>query len=456
VTPPVHLDGVRLVGGAGAVNLTAEAGRWTRVDGRTADSPRSGVQQAPLPPGGAGGRGSGSGSGLGTSPAQAPAPTALPQAPSRREGDSRTPLRGDSLSRPLAGPPTGGEEEWLRELVWCSGAIDPHINGWGGCDFLRDDPADHRPALRALCAAGVTGFLPTLITCSEAVLGTALDRWAAWAAAPPADAPSFFGLHLEGPFLDPARAGVHPPGQLRTPDAAWLAALLDPYPGLVRLLTLAPELPGAMAVIEAAKARGVTVALGHSSATVADVEQAVARGARYVTHLFNAMGPFHHRAAGLAGAALARADLYTEVIGDGHHVGPEGLAMAWRCLGVGRLVLVSDAVAAAGGGAKRFRMGEVEGRIVAGRAVDPEGRLCGGLAPPWEGVRRVAAAAGVGWEAVVPCTRATVIAALALDAATGPAPGEPADLVGLDHTGQVRAVLRGGAWLVAPSSGFRT
>jgi len=384
------------------------------------------------------------------------APTARPQTPSRGEGDSRTPLRGDLLTGPLPNPPAEGEGDDGHELVWCSGAIDPHINGWGGCDFLRDDPADHRPALRALCAAGVTGFLPTLITCGEDTLRIALDRWAEWASAPPADAPSFFGLHLEGPFLDPLRAGVHPRAHLRAPDAAWLAALLDPYLGLVRLLTLAPELPGAMEVIEAATARGVTVALGHSSATVADVEQAVARGARYVTHLFNAMAPFHHRAPGLVGVALARDDLYAEVIGDGHHVGPEGLAMAWRCLGADRLVLVSDAVAAAGGRSERFRLGEIDGRVVAGRAVDPDGRLCGGLASPWEGVRRVAAAAGVAWEDVVPCVRATAIATLGLDAAAGPAPGESADLVGLDRAGQVRAVLRNGAWLVAPSSDLRT
>jgi N-acetylglucosamine-6-phosphate deacetylase len=428
VTPTVHLGGVRLVGRDGpALDLTAEAGRWTRVEVRTTESPRSGVLRDPFP--------SGEGQGEGAGNAHVVGPLAHQSTAFERN------------------PPPVGEGEDGHDLVWCSGAIDPHINGWGGCDFLRDDPADHRPALRALCAAGVTGFLPTLITCAEAELRTALERWSAWAAAPPADAPRFHGLHLEGPFLDPARAGVHPRHHLRTPDAAGLVDLLDRYPGLIRLVTLAPELPGALEVIEAVVARGVTVALGHSSATAVDVERAVARGARYVTHLFNAMAPFHHRAAGLAGAALARVDLYAEVIGDGQHVGPEGLVVAWRCLGAGRLVLVSDAVSAAGAGGEVFRMGDIAGRVVSGRAVDPEGRLCGGLASPWEGVRRVAAAAGVGWEAVVPCVRATVIAALGLDAAVGPAPGGPADLVGLDRAGQVRAVLRNGAWLVMPDSG---
>ena len=427
--PTVELKGVRLLDRDGpAIDLLAEAGRWVRVDVEAGPPlPRAGASGSP--PSGRGGgegardeQGAGDGKGVGTR----------------------------SL-RPHPGPPPGGEGEEGQDLVWSAGAIDPHINGWGGCDFLRDDPAAHRRALRALCAAGVTGFLPTLITCGEAELRAALDRWAAWAAAPPPDAPSFFGLHLEGPFLNPRHAGVHPPHHLRAPDAAWLVGLLEQYPGLIRLMTLAPELPGAAEVIDAAVARGVVVGLGHSAASAAQVGQAVDHGARYVTHLFNAMGPFHHREPGLAGAALARDDLFCEVIGDGHHVGPEGLAVAWRCLGAQRLMLVSDAVAAAGGGS-RFRLGTVEGEVVRGRAVDRRGRLCGGLASPWEAVQVVAAASGVAWQALATCVRHTVIHALDLPAAVGPTVGAAADLVGLDPAGRVRAVVRAGEWLVRPGA----
>jgi N-acetylglucosamine-6-phosphate deacetylase len=383
--PSVEMKGIRLLGGDGpALDLTAAAGRWVRVD--------------------------------------------------VTEGQG---VRGK-----------GG---WSDDLVWCTGAIDPHINGWGGCDFLRADPAAHRGALRALCAAGVTGFLPTLITCDEAELRDALDRWVSWTAAPPPDVPRFFGVHLEGPFLNPSHAGVHPRDHLRVPDAQWLVDLLDRNPGLIRLVTLAPELPGAVEVIDAAVQRGVVVGLGHSGATAAEVGQAVAHGARYVSHLFNAMGSFHHREPGLVGAALVRDDLYCEVIGDGHHVGPEALAIAWRCLGPRRLILVSDAVAAAGG-APGFRLGGVEGQVVAGRAVDREGRLCGGLASPWAAVRTVAAAAGVAWQVVATCVRDTVLGALDLPAATAPSVGGAADLVGLDSAGRVCAVLRGGEWLVGNSA----
>jgi N-acetylglucosamine-6-phosphate deacetylase len=337
------------------------------------------------------------------------------------------------------------------DLVWSAGAIDPHINGWGGCDFLCDDPADHRGALRALCAAGVTGFLPTLITCGEAELEAALDRWAAWAAAPPADGPHFFGLHLEGPFLSPGRAGVHPSHHLRAPDVPWLWRVLDRHPGLIRLLTLAPELPGAGDVIDAAVARGVVVGLGHSAATAAEATAAVARGARYVTHLFNAMAPFHHREPGLVGTSLARADLFCEVIADGRHVGPEALAVAWRCLGAQRMVLVSDAVAAAGVGGE-FHLGEVTGEVVEGCAFDRQRRLCGGLVSPWEMVGVVASSAGVAWRTVAPCVRDTVARALDLPAPVGPTVGAAADLVGLDAAGRVCAVLRGGEWLARPAA----
>ncbi len=335
-------------------------------------------------------------------------------------------------------------------LRYHPGALDPHINGWGGCDFLLDDPADHPEALRALCATGTTAFLPTLITCDEPTLRAALGRWQRWAAAPTSGAPRLCGIHLEGPFLAPECAGVHPARHLRPPDAAWVEGLLDDFPGLVRLVTLAPELPGALEVVERLRDRGVAAGLGHTAASVEAVRAAEAAGARWVTHLFNAMAPFHHRAPGVVGAALGGGGLTCELIADGVHVAEEALAMAFRCLGRERLVLVSDAVAAAGAGDGPLRLGGVAGRVVAGRAVDGEGRIAGGLASVWQGAVRLAAAAGVAWESVVPCVRTTGAAALGLDLAGRPRVGAEADLVGLDAAGRVRAVLRAGQWLVAP------
>jgi len=365
-------------------------------------------------------------------------------------GGDRVALVAENGRWTVVAPAGGDAVAGAEGLVWHPGALDPHINGWGGCDFLLDDPADHAAALATLTATGTTAFLPTLISCDEETLRAALARWQRWQAAPAVGAPCFCGLHLEGPFLAPERAGVHPREFLRAVDPVWLGRLLDDFPGLVRLVTVAPELPGAIALVAALARRWVTVGLGHTAASVQEVRAAVAAGARWVTHLFNAMAPFHHRAPGVVGAALGGGELTCEVIADGLHVAPEGLAIAYRCLGPGRLVVVSDGLAAAGMGDTPLRLGAVAGAVAGVQAVDSEGRLAGGLASVWEGAARLAAAAGVGWEEVVPCVRTTAAHALRLDLADRPRVGEEADLVGLDPAGRVVAVLRAGQWRVAP------
>jgi len=365
-------------------------------------------------------------------------------------GGDRVALVAENGRWTVVAPAGGDAVAGAEGLVWHPGALDPHINGWGGCDFLLDDPADHAAALATLTATGTTAFLPTLISCDEETLRAALARWQRWQAAPAVGAPRFCGLHLEGPFLAPERAGVHPREFLRAVDPVWLGRLLDDFPGLVRLVTVAPELPGAIALVAALARRWVTVGLGHTAASVQEVRAAVAAGARWVTHLFNAMAPFHHRAPGVVGAALGGGELTCEVIADGLHVAPEGLAIAYRCLGPGRLVVVSDGLAAAGMGDTPLRLGAVAGAVAGVQAVDSEGRLAGGLASVWEGAARLAAAAAVGWEEVVPCVRTTAAHALRLDLADRPRVGEEADLVGLDPAGRVVAVLRAGQWRVAP------
>ena len=289
-------------------------------------------------------------------------------------GGDRVALVAENGRWTVVAPAGGDAVAGAEGLVWHPGALDPHINGWGGCDFLLDDPADHAAALATLTATGTTAFLPTLISCDEETLRAALARWQRWQAAPAVGAPRFCGLHLEGPFLAPERAGVHPREFLRAVDPVWLGRLLDDFPGLVRLVTVAPELPGAIALVAALARRWVTVGLGHTAASVQEVRAAVAAGARWVTHLFNAMAPFHHRAPGVVGAALGGGELTCEVIADGLHVAPEGLAIAYRCLGPGRLVVVSDGLAAAGMGDTPLRLGAVAGAVAGVQAVDSEGR----------------------------------------------------------------------------------
>src|SRR5205823_13265266 len=159
--------------------------------------------------------------------------------------------------------------------------------------------------------------------------------------------PRILGVHLEGPFLSAKRLGTHLSSARRDPDVALLDLLLDGGP--VRLMTLAAELPGADALIDRLLERGVIVSLGHSDATAAQANAAFDRGARMITHIFNAMRPFRHRDPGIAGAALARDDVIVQIIVDGVHLAPEMARIVWRAA-TGRLALVTDAFAGAGTG----------------------------------------------------------------------------------------------------------
>jgi N-acetylglucosamine-6-phosphate deacetylase len=231
------------------------------------------------------------------------------------------------------------------------GLIDLQVNGLGRWDVWNGDLA---PLGAALAAAGTTSFCPTLTS-------RPLPDYAAWFAANPDAAPGELGVHLEGPFLSPHRAGAHRVEVLRPPDLAFLAKL----PARVRLVTLAPELPGALEGVAALNARRVTVALGHSDAGYDEAVAAADAGAHLVTHVFNAMAPLHHRAPGLAGAALADDRLLPCVIGDGVHVHPAVLSLVLRA---GPAVLVSDAAATAGlrveDGAARLPDGKLAGSVI--------------------------------------------------------------------------------------------
>ena len=225
------------------------------------------------------------------------------------------------------------------------GFVDLQVNGFAGVDLQTADAAGFNAVGEALLRAGTTAYMPTFITAPEEQLVAALRS-------PPAraDGARILGAHLEGPFIAATRLGAHDPAGRRDPDPALLGRLLDA--GSVRLMTLAPELPGAPALIAALRARGVTVSCGHSDADEASAAHAFDAGARSVTHLFNAM-PKH---GGLAAAALARADVSVQVIVDGIHVPPERVRETWRATR-GRFALVSDAVAAAGMGDGEFMLG---------------------------------------------------------------------------------------------------
>jgi N-acetylglucosamine-6-phosphate deacetylase len=286
----------------------------------------------------------------------------------------------------------------------------------------------------------VTAFQPTFVTAPEDELVASL------AEAPRGEVgPRVIGSHLEGPFISPARLGMHPEAARRDPDGGLMERLLAAGP--VTHVTLAPELDGALDLVDLLVARGVTVACGHSDATAAVAHAVFDRGATHVTHLFNAMRPFGHRDPGLAGAALARADATVELILDGNHLADETVRLAWRAA-AGRIVLVTDALEAAGVGDGAWHLGAVEVDVRGGVARRVDGVLAGSVLTMPEAVRNLVTAGATVQGALDAASRVPARAARRPDLGTL-APGAAADVVVLDDGLEVRRVLVGGAERVA-------
>ncbi|MEO8273404.1 MAG: N-acetylglucosamine-6-phosphate deacetylase [Chloroflexota bacterium] len=271
------------------------------------------------------------------------------------------------------------------------GLIELQVNGAGGFD-LTNDPESLWQVGSVLRRFGVVAFLPTLVSPSWAIVDRARAAWLAGAPDGYVGATPL-GWHVEGPFIAPSRSGAHDPASLQTPDAR-VVADWSPASG-IRMVTLAPELPGALEVVAALVGSGVVVSAGHSTATYAQAVAGFDAGIRSVTHLFNAMSPLDHREPGLPGAALVDARVTIGLIPDGLHVHPAIVRIVRRAVGADRLAIVSDAIAALGMEPGRYRL--------AGRDLTYDGesaRLAGGgLAGSVIGldgaVRNLAAFAGV-------------------------------------------------------------
>jgi N-acetylglucosamine-6-phosphate deacetylase len=315
------------------------------------------------------------------------------------------------------------------------GFVDLQVNGFAGVDLMRADADGYRRAGEALLESGVTSYLPTFISAPEEELLAALGNVPAGIGGA-----RILGVHLEGPFLSKNRLGIHPLAARRDPDPALLERLLGAGP--VRMMTLAPELPGADELIDRLLLSGVTVSCGHTDATAEEAMRAFDRGARAVTHIFNAMRPFRHRDPGLAGAALARDDVIVQMIFDGVHLAEETARVVWQAA-PGRVALVTDAVAAAGmGDGSYFLAGsEIEVRDGVARSLDDI--LAGSALTMIEAVRNAHALG-------IPLPQA-VAAATAVPARVLGEPdlgrldvGLPADLVVLDDNLEIERVCVGG------------
>ena len=258
------------------------------------------------------------------------------------------------------------------------GFIELQVNGVGDADFTADPASIHRGAAM-LPRHGVTSFLPTVVSSPRGTVEAAL---ASVAGPPSPDGAVPLGLHVEGPFISPHRLGAHDPAWRRDPDLDEIRAWLS---GGVRMLTLAPELPGGLEAIEVIAAAGAIAAIGHTDADAATASRAIDAGARYATHLFNAMPPLDHREPGPVGAVLADERIVVGLIADGVHVHPLVLAIVARTA-AGRVSLVSDAVATGLGG-RSLTHGPDGARL-------PDGTLAGGSSGLDHVVRTFAGIAG--------------------------------------------------------------
>ncbi len=256
-------------------------------------------------------------------------------------------ISGGKIAEVGQGPPLDRPDLTLASGVLVPGLVDLQVNGYFGVELMAADPDGWATVAAGLPSTGCTAFLPTFVTAPVPRLASALRRAAGFAGRLSPGGARVLGVHLEGPFISPARRGAHNPEWIIPASPADVGELLAAGADLLRLVTLAPEVAGGMAAIGPLTAAGVLVSVGHSDATAAQMAAAAGAGARMVTHLYDAQRPLHHREPGVVGQALADPRLTSGLIADLHHVSAVACAVAFAAA-PGRICLVTDAAACAG------------------------------------------------------------------------------------------------------------
>jgi N-acetylglucosamine-6-phosphate deacetylase len=349
------------------------------------------------------------------------------------------------FGRVAAGPPPAGAEPSLvfPDGTLIPGLIDLQVNGGAGVDCLRAIPEHYDVLGRYLAATGVTAYLPTITSAPLEEMRRAVASAAA-AAGRPGPRPAVLGVHLEGPYLNPIRRGAHRAQDLRHPSVREMAETHRRAAGSLRVVTLAPELDGAEAVVRWLAAEGVVPAIGHTDAGYDEVVAAAGWGARMATHVFNAMRGFHHREPGAAGAALLTPGLTVGVIADLVHLHAGALQLIARVAGMGRIALVTDAIAAAGMGRGTFTLGAQVVEVRDGVPRLPDGTLAGSVLGMIRGVHNFAGAASVPLREAVQAASLVPAKLLGLSHKGRIARGSDADLVILDREGSVVVTMVAG------------
>lgn len=333
------------------------------------------------------------------------------------------------------------------DAILAPGFFDIHIHGGAGLDLMRARPADLSRLGTFLSSHGVTSYFPTTVAAPLDTTYAALERLAD-AIEAPANGDRVqarpLGIHLEGPFLSHKRRGVHPPEYLVNPtvevfDRMWQAAR-----GQVRMMTIAPEIPGAIEVITEAARRNVCVSIGHSDAEMPIAKDAVKAGARHATHTFNAMRPLDHREPGIIGEVLSDDRITADLIADGIHVSPEVVKVFLQAKGPERAVLITDAISATGMPDGRYQLGPIQVDVKDGKCTS-NGSLAGSVLTMDRAVRNVTRFSNWTLREAVRAATLNPARAVGLSAKQGSlTPGSNADFVVMNPAGEVLKTIVAG------------
>jgi N-acetylglucosamine-6-phosphate deacetylase len=334
------------------------------------------------------------------------------------------------------------------DAILTPGFLDIHIHGGAGLDLMRASP-DELPRLgKFLTTHGVTGYFPTTVAAPLDATCAALERLADAIESHEAGNGDGvqarpLGIHLEGPFLSHKRRGVHPPENLVEPTTAIFDRLWQAARGHVRMMTIAPEIPGAMEVIAQAARRNVCVSIGHSDAEMSTAQNAVTAGARHATHTFNAMRPLDHRDPGIIAEVLMDDRLSADVIVDGIHVAPPVVKLFLLAKGHERAVLITDAISATGMPDGHYQLGPIEVDVKDGKCTSG-GSLAGSVLTMDRAVRNVTQFAGWSLRDAVRAATANPAQAATLTGRGVLAAGAEADFIVMNAAGEVlKTIVRG-------------
>jgi len=354
-------------------------------------------------------------------------------------------FRGARLTYVGAGKdaPSEGRICDFGDNVVSPGLIDLHVHGCRGSDFTENPRDSLKTISDELVSAGVTSFVPTTYSAPYDVLAKVAESFR--------DSPKHslsshvLGIHLEGPCLNPSRRGAHSSANLRCLNSREFLELHAMSGNQVKLVTLAPELPGVADVCKLLSGRGIVVSAGHSDASFEEMMRGISAGVTHVTHLFNGMRPFHHRDPGILGAALTDARVTCELIADGIHVHPAAIRLAIRAKSSGGIALVSDCVKPAGLIDGSYFVGGTRVTLRGDRCLTESGDLAGSVSTVLDGVRNVVRLAGAGVQEAVEMASATPSRVLGLSDRKGClAPGMDADLAVFDRDFNALMTVVGG------------